>query len=184
MRTYRGNIAVYKTYQHFPTIELDAKGRPIDLTDRLAIRFRKVPLDVVARETPDEDDLDGRNNSSMDDDSKDAVEREISRQERRRQRKPKNLIPFSDVAGYEGVFVLGASPLWIMSSGKGLPRVHPMICDGKIRCFTQFHNLNCKHGFISLNAQVQKTFDVVAILLRNNLAERTLTNTTFWILLF
>ncbi|KAK3835815.1 MAG: CPSF A subunit region-domain-containing protein [Linnemannia elongata] len=153
VRTYRGNIAVYKTYQHFPTIELDAKGRPIDLTDRLAIRFRKVPLDVVARETPDEDDLDDRNNSSMDDDSKDAVEREISRQERRRQRKPKNLIPFSDVAGYEGVFVLGASPLWIMSSGKGLPRVHPMICDGKIGCFTQFHNLNCKHGFISLNAQ-------------------------------
>ncbi|KAG0206865.1 Cleavage and polyadenylation specificity factor subunit 1 [Mortierella sp. NVP41] len=153
VRTYRGNIAVYKTYQHFPTVELDAAGRPMDLTDRLAIRFRKVPLDVVARETPDEDDLDDRNNSSMDDDSSDAVQREISRQERRRQRKPKNLIPFSDVAGYEGVFVLGASPLWIMSSGRGLPRVHPMICDGKIGCFTQFHNLNCKHGFISLNAQ-------------------------------
>ncbi|KAK3837510.1 MAG: CPSF A subunit region-domain-containing protein [Linnemannia gamsii] len=154
VRTYRGNIAVYKTYQHFPTVELDAAGRPIDLADRLAIRFKKVPLDVVARETPDDDDLDDRNNSTtMDDDSKDAVEREIRRQERRRQRKPKNLIPFSDIAGYEGVFVLGASPLWIMSSGRGLPRVHPMICDGKIGCFTQFHNLNCKHGFISLNAQ-------------------------------
>ncbi|KAF9903816.1 Cleavage and polyadenylation specificity factor subunit 1 [Linnemannia zychae] len=153
VRTYRGNIAVYKTYQHFPTVELDAAGRPIDLTDRLAIRFKKIPLDVVARETP-ADDLDDRNNpTTMDDDSKDAVEREIRRQERRRQRKPKNLIPFSDVAGYEGVFVLGASPLWIMCSGRGLPRVHPMICDGKIGCFTQFHNLNCKHGFISLNAR-------------------------------
>ncbi|KAF9970504.1 Cleavage and polyadenylation specificity factor subunit 1, partial [Modicella reniformis] len=28
-----------------------------------------------------------------------------------------------------------------------------MICDGKIGCFTQFHNLNCKHGFITLNAE-------------------------------
>ncbi|KAF9924351.1 Cleavage and polyadenylation specificity factor subunit 1 [Linnemannia zychae] len=153
VRTYRGNITVYKTFQHFPTIELDAAGRPIDLSNRLAIRFRKIPMDIVARETPDEDDMDDTSTSAMDDDSKDAVEREISRQERRRQRKPRRLIPFSNIAGYEGLFVLGSSPLWIMSSGRSLPRAHPMICDGKIACFTQFHNLNCKHGFITLNAQ-------------------------------
>ncbi|KAF9961999.1 Cleavage and polyadenylation specificity factor subunit 1 [Mortierella alpina] len=155
VRTYRGNIALYKTYQHFPTVELDAAGKPIDLSERLAIRFRKVPLDVVARETPEEDDLDPNSRAGMNDmeDEADAVEREIRRQERRRQRRPKNLIPFTDVAGFEGLFVLGAAPLWIMSSGKGLPRVHPMICDGKIGCFTQFHNLNCKHGFITLNAE-------------------------------
>ncbi|KAF8979797.1 Cleavage and polyadenylation specificity factor subunit 1, partial [Entomortierella lignicola] len=142
-RTYRGNIAVYKTYQHFPTNEVDPSGKPIDLSDRLAIRFRKVALDVVAKEAPPEDESGERTNSmGMEEDSKDALEREIRRQERRRQRKPKNLIPFTDVAGYEGVFVLGASPLWIISNGKSLPRVHPMICDGKIGCFTQFHNLN------------------------------------------
>ncbi|KAF8929108.1 Cleavage and polyadenylation specificity factor subunit 1 [Dissophora ornata] len=148
-RTYRGNIAVYKTYQHFPTSELDSAGNPIDLSDRLAIRFRKIPLDVVARESPEDDD----NANVAEDDSVDAVEREARRQERRRERKARNLIPFTDVAGYEGIFVLGASPLWIMSNGKSLPRVHPMICDGKIGCFTQFHNLNCKHGFITLNAE-------------------------------
>ncbi|KAF9111435.1 Cleavage and polyadenylation specificity factor subunit 1 [Mortierella sp. AM989] len=154
VRTYRGNIAVYKTYQHFPTVELDSAGNQIDLSERLAIRFRKVPLDVVARETPSDDEQDERTNAyGAEDDSRDAIEREIKRQERRRQRKPKNLIPFTDVAGYEGVFVLGASPLWIMSGGRGLPRVHPMICDGKVGCFTQFHNLNCKHGFITLNAE-------------------------------
>ncbi|KAF9351531.1 Cleavage and polyadenylation specificity factor subunit 1 [Mortierella sp. AD094] len=153
VRTYRGNIAVYKTYQHFPTTELDSAGNPIDLSDRLAIRFRKVPVDVVARETPQDEEDERTNLQGIDDDSKDAIEREIRRQERRRQRKPRNLIPFTDVAGFEGLFVLGASPLWIMSSGRGLPRVHPMICDGKIGCFTQFHNLNCKHGFITLNAE-------------------------------
>ncbi|KAF9362920.1 Cleavage and polyadenylation specificity factor subunit 1 [Mortierella sp. NVP85] len=149
VRTYRGNIAVYKTYQHFPTNEVDSAGNPIDLSDRLAIRFRKIPLDVVGRETPEDDDRDDR---GLDSDTKDALVREITRQERRRQRKPKNLIPFTDVSGYEGVFVLGASPLWIMGNGRGMLRVHPMICDGRIACFTQFHNLNCKHGFITLNA--------------------------------
>ncbi|KAI8362546.1 CPSF A subunit region-domain-containing protein [Mortierella sp. GBAus27b] len=153
VRTYRGNIAVYKTYQHFPTVELDSAGKPIDLSDRLAIRFRKIPLDVVARETPEDDDRDERGNTQSMDGDKDAVEREIKRQERRRQRKPRNLIPFTDVAGYEGVFVLGASPLWVLGNGRGMLRVHPMICDGRIGCFTQFHNLNCKHGFITLNAE-------------------------------
>ncbi|KAG0205891.1 Cleavage and polyadenylation specificity factor subunit 1 [Mortierella sp. GBA30] len=155
VRTYRGNISIYKTYQHFPTFELDAAGKPIDLSNRLAIRFRKIPLDVVARETPEEDDQNPSDRANMDEmeDEVDAVEREIRRQERRRQRKVKSLIPFTDVAGFEGVFVLGGSPLWIMNSGNGLPRVHPMICDGRIGCFTQFHNLNCKHGFITLNAQ-------------------------------
>ncbi|KAG0002046.1 Cleavage and polyadenylation specificity factor subunit 1 [Entomortierella chlamydospora] len=122
VRTYRGNIAVYKTYQHFPTNELDSAGNPIDLSDRLAIRFRKVPVDVVARETPQDEEDERTHLQAMDNDSKDAIEREIRRQERRRQRKPRNLIPFTDVAGYEGLFVLGASPLWIMSSGRGLPR--------------------------------------------------------------
>ncbi|KAK3813996.1 MAG: CPSF A subunit region-domain-containing protein [Benniella sp.] len=149
VRTYRGNIAVYKTYQHFPTNEVDSAGNPIDLSDRLAIRFRKIPLDVVGREIPEEDDRDDR---GLDSDMKDALVREITRQERRRRRKPKYLIPFTDVSGYEGVFVLGASPLWIMGNGRGMLRVHPMICDGRIGCFTQFHNLNCKHGFITLNA--------------------------------
>ncbi|KAF9983556.1 Cleavage and polyadenylation specificity factor subunit 1, partial [Modicella reniformis] len=87
---------------------------PIDLSDRLAIRFRKISLDVVARETPEEEDRGTYIPPQQDDDGEDAVEREIRRQERRRQRKAKHLIPFTDVAGYEGVFVLGASPLWIM----------------------------------------------------------------------
>ncbi|GJJ73458.1 cleavage and polyadenylation specificity factor subunit 1 [Entomortierella parvispora] len=155
VRTYRGNIAMYKTYQHFPTVELDVNGKPIDLSNRLAIRFRRIPLDVVARETPEEEEKEEAavDVIDFDIDPRDAVEREVERQERRRQRRPKHLIPFTDVAGYEGLFVLGSAPLWILSSGRGLPRVHPMICEGKIECFTQFHNVNCKQGFITSNAE-------------------------------
>ncbi|KAK3805170.1 MAG: hypothetical protein J3Q66DRAFT_446081 [Benniella sp.] len=60
VRTYRGNIAVYKTYQHFTTNKVDSAGNPIALSDRLAIWLRKIPLDVVGRETPEDDDRDDR----------------------------------------------------------------------------------------------------------------------------
>ncbi|KAK3805159.1 MAG: hypothetical protein J3Q66DRAFT_407839 [Benniella sp.] len=60
VRTYRGNIAVYKTYQHFTTNKVDSAGNPIDHSDSLAIRFRKIPLDVVGRETPEDADRDDR----------------------------------------------------------------------------------------------------------------------------
>ncbi|KAK3805153.1 MAG: hypothetical protein J3Q66DRAFT_129160 [Benniella sp.] len=149
VKMYRGNIAVYKTYQHFTTNKVDSAGNPIDLSDSLANRFRKIPLDVVGRETPEDADRDDR---GLGGDMRDAVVREITRQERRRQRKPNNLIPFTDVSRYEGVFILGAPPLWIMGNGRDMLRVHPMICAGRIECFTQFHNLNGKHGFITLNA--------------------------------
>ncbi|KAG0089651.1 Cleavage and polyadenylation specificity factor subunit 1 [Podila epicladia] len=147
-RSYRGNIAVYKTYQHFPKTEKSA-DKSVDPSERLAIRFRKMPLEIVAREKPDDDDGAG---GDIDDDSEDAIEREIRIQEKRRLRKPKHLIPFSGVAGYEGVFCLGSAPLWLMSTGRGMPRAHPMICDGRIVCFTKFNNINCKNGFITTNA--------------------------------
>ena len=107
---YRGDIAVYKTYQHFPTNKVDSAENSIDLSDRLAIRFRKTPLDVVGRETPEDGD---RDDQGLDGDMKDAVLWKITRQERRRQQEPKNLISFTDVLGYECVFVLGAPPLRI-----------------------------------------------------------------------
>jgi len=126
----------------------------VDPSERLAIRFRKTPLEIVAREKSEDDDGAG----DMDEDSQAAIEREIRIQEKRRLRKPKHLIPFSGVAGYEGVFCLGSAPLWLMSSGRGLPRAHPMICDGRIVCFTKFNNINCKNGFITTNANVREWF--------------------------
>lgn len=131
----------------------------MDPSERLAIRFRKTPLEVVAREKPEDDDGAG---GDMEDDSEDAIEREIRIQEKRRLRKSKSLIPFSGVAGYEGVFCLGSAPLWLMSSGHGMPRAHPMICDGRIVCFTKFNNINCKNGFITTNANVSDFFVYVA----------------------
>ncbi|KAF9438833.1 Cleavage and polyadenylation specificity factor subunit 1 [Entomortierella beljakovae] len=102
-RSYRGNIAVYKTYQHFPTKEVDSAGNQIDISDRLAIRFRKIPLDVVARETPPDEDQYDMQNGYGDDNIRDIIGQDGGKA-RKLQRKSKNLIPFTDVAGYEGVF--------------------------------------------------------------------------------
>ncbi|KAG0253424.1 Cleavage and polyadenylation specificity factor subunit 1 [Actinomortierella ambigua] len=172
VRTLRGNIIMYKTYMYYPSPEVDGQGKPIDLSHRLALRFRKIPHSLVVRETPEESTLFQNSMASLDDDDtaeefdfhgdnilmtddgQEIIEDSATRKDRMRRRpKKKNLIPFTDVAGYEGLFCLGASPLWILSSGKRLPKIHPMICDGKIQCFTQFHNVNCKNGFITCNAQ-------------------------------
>ncbi|KAF9970856.1 Cleavage and polyadenylation specificity factor subunit 1 [Actinomortierella ambigua] len=172
VRTLRGNIIMYKTYMYYPAPEVDGQGKPIDLSHRLALRFRKIPHSLVVRETPEEsslfqnsvglgDDDDAAeefdfhgDNIVMTADGQEIIEDSATRKDRMRRRpKKKNLIPFTDVAGYEGLFCLGASPLWILSSGKRLPKIHPMICDGKLVCFTQFHNINCRNGFITCNAQ-------------------------------
>ncbi|KAG0331722.1 Cleavage and polyadenylation specificity factor subunit 1 [Podila humilis] len=152
-RSYRGNISMYKTYQHFPKIELGETEAGVDPTERLAIRFRKLPLENVAREKNTQDDENASDFEVPEGETKeDAIEREVRIQERRRLRKPKNLIPYAGVAGFEGVFCLGSAPLWLMGSDRGMPRAHPMICDGRIVCFTKFNNVNCKNGFITTNA--------------------------------
>eukprot|EP00833_Pecoramyces_ruminatium_P003951 jgi/Orpsp1_1/1177983/evm.model.c7180000063622.1 len=80
-----------------------------------------------------------------------------------------------------GVFMSGPRPCWILICGNGsvnsvkleiteengyfslLPSpppqiiskgkiwVHPMIVDGRIKCFTEFHNTNCPYGFLYVN---------------------------------
>ena len=84
-----------------------------------------------------------------------------------------------------GVFMSGPRPCWILICGNGsvnpvkleitedngyysiLPSpppqilgkgkiwVHPMIVDGRIKCFTEFHNINCPYGFLYVNNKVK-----------------------------
>ncbi|KAL0094494.1 CPSF A subunit region-domain-containing protein [Phycomyces blakesleeanus] len=68
-------------------------------------------------------------------------------------RRQRLLIPFNDVAGYAGVFVAGPQPAWLMCSCKSFVRVHPMKADQAVIGFTQFHNVNLKHGFITIDAE-------------------------------
>jgi len=85
-----------------------------------------------------------------------------------------------------GVFMSGPRPCWILICGNGsvnpvkleiteengyfslLPSpppqilskgkiwVHPMIVDGRIKCFTEFHNINCPYGFLYVNNNVSQ----------------------------
>ncbi|XP_060076994.1 cleavage and polyadenylation specificity factor subunit 1-like [Ylistrum balloti] len=58
---------------------------------------------------------------------------------------------FSDLAGYNGVFICGAYPHWIFMTTRGCLRIHPMGIDGRVTCFSPFHNVNCPKGFLYFN---------------------------------
>lgn len=75
-----------------------------------------------------------------------------SKTKRERQQLNKNQIRFfRDVAGYEGVFLCGPYPHWLLLTGRGEFRTHPMGIDSSVPCFAEFHNINCPHGFIYFN---------------------------------
>ena len=63
---------------------------------------------------------------------------------------------FNDIAGYEGVFISGPYPHWLMLTGRGELRTHPMAIDGSVPCFAAFNNINCPQGFIYFNRKVCK----------------------------
>ncbi|KAG8083532.1 hypothetical protein GUJ93_ZPchr0015g6659, partial [Zizania palustris] len=59
---------------------------------------------------------------------------------------------FNNVGGYEGLFLSGMRPAWVMVCRQRL-RVHPQLCDGPIEAFTVLHNVNCCHGLIYVTSQ-------------------------------
>lgn len=61
---------------------------------------------------------------------------------------------FSNIAGYNGVFICGGYPHWIFLTGRGELRAHPMGLDGAITSFAPFNNVNCPQGFLYFNGKV------------------------------
>lgn len=61
---------------------------------------------------------------------------------------------FSNIAGYNGVFICGASPHWLFLTSRGELRTHPMTIDGDILTFAPFNNINCPQGFLYFNSKV------------------------------
>ncbi|KAL6653028.1 hypothetical protein ACP70R_011953 [Stipagrostis hirtigluma subsp. patula] len=59
---------------------------------------------------------------------------------------------FNNVGGYEGLFLSGPRPTWVMVCRQRF-RVHPQLCDGPIVAFAVLHNVNCCHGLIYVTSQ-------------------------------
>lgn len=46
---------------------------------------------------------------------------------------------------------------------RGIIRTHPMSIDGSVKCFAEFHNVNCPKGFLYFNRTVsEKDYFTVA----------------------
>lgn len=156
-RTETNDIIIFKAFSFVPSSEENNSN------DRLALRFSRVHHEYVSRRTNistfnnankkkkvviDEFAIPGLDLDDEDDEDTarlgDTTSISTSRQ--------KLLIPFHDVAGYTGVFVAGTQPAWLMNSCKSFVRVHPMKTTQAVMGFTQFHNVNCQHGFITVDA--------------------------------
>uniref|UniRef100_A0A674GF05 Cleavage/polyadenylation specificity factor A subunit N-terminal domain-containing protein n=1 Tax=Taeniopygia guttata TaxID=59729 RepID=A0A674GF05_TAEGU len=69
--------------------------------------------------------------------------------------------PFHDIYGYSGVFICGPSPHWVLLTGRGALRLHPMGIDGPVESFAPFHNVNCPKGFLYFNRQGELRISVL-----------------------
>lgn len=155
-RTETNDIIIYKAFSFLPTTEEETKNA----SDRLALRFSRVHHEYISRTTAASDDprkqskkkeiIDEFEIPDIDEVEEEPVKKSSSKSTKQRE---KLLIAFNDVAGFAGVFVAGPQPAWLLCSCKSFVRVHPMKTTDPVIGFTQFHNVNCKHGFITVDAK-------------------------------
>ncbi|KAG9306400.1 hypothetical protein G9A89_018283 [Geosiphon pyriformis] len=163
-RSNIGDIVIYKAFRYLPGNETSSEPSQAinseDYRSRLAVRFSRAHNEYISRETIHSDDYDkpsfkknvtqnGASHESNDLKNNDPEKKIFAISEARQSQ----LIPFTNISGYSGVFVTGDRPAWLICSGKSYLRIHPMSGDGVIKCFTQFHNINCHHGFLYSNKE-------------------------------
>ncbi|KAK9754601.1 Mono-functional DNA-alkylating methyl methanesulfonate N-term [Popillia japonica] len=68
---------------------------------------------------------------------------------------------FSNIAGYNGVFICGANPHLLFLTYRGELRTHSMNIDGEILCFASFNNVNCPQGFLYFNRKSELRIGVL-----------------------
>lgn len=106
------------------------------IDNHIKLRFKKIQHNLIMKDRKSR---------------KKRIEDEGLPDETERQQRVPRLRYFEDVAGYSGVFVCGPYPHWIFMTTRGSLRIHPMIIDGPITCFSSFHNVNCPKGFLYFN---------------------------------
>lgn len=156
-RTETNDIIIYKAFSFVPTAEEETKNS----SDRLALRFSRVNHEYISRTSAASNDprkqskkkeiIDEFEIPDIDDVEEEPVKKSSS--SKTSKQREKLLIAFNDVAGFAGVFVAGPQPAWLLCSCKSFVRVHPMKTSDPVIGFTQFHNVNCKHGFITVDAK-------------------------------
>jgi cleavage and polyadenylation specificity factor subunit 1 len=130
-----------------------------ELSGRLAIRFSRVSQEYISRDTiySDIHDKPVSKRSTQQETSNDMSQFNDAseRQNFRLGQITRKIIPFSNISGYNGVFIAGIKPAWLLIANNNFLRLHPMSADGEIKCFTQFHNVHCKQGFLYANYEVR-----------------------------
>lgn len=155
-RTHANDVIIYKAFRFMPGSEPLAPGtepsKDVDHSNRLALRFSRVYHDHVWRETAEAEtatDVKGKGVATLA-----SAPTNSNALKHKRRRPVKRLIPFLDIAGYTGLFVTGSRPSWLICSSKSFARVHPMKVKDDVVAFTQFHNVNCRHGFLIADSKV------------------------------
>ena len=116
-------VAIYQAYPFYENCHRDKEG--------LKVQFKKIPHKLLLRERKGK----------------------VKKSERLSVNS-NQLRYFNNVGsgqGLEGVFICGPYPHWLILTGRGELRTHPMPIDGSIPCFAAFHNVNCPQGFIYFN---------------------------------
>uniref|UniRef100_A0A8C3MBX0 Cleavage and polyadenylation specificity factor subunit 1 n=1 Tax=Geospiza parvula TaxID=87175 RepID=A0A8C3MBX0_GEOPR len=70
--------------------------------------------------------------------------------------------PFHDIYGYSGVFICGPSPHWVLLTGRGALRLHPMGIDGPVESFEPLSTTStAPRGFLYFNRQGELRISVL-----------------------
>ncbi|CAH1778692.1 unnamed protein product [Owenia fusiformis] len=128
-------LYIYEAFPYNGAPELD--------TSHLKLRYHRVSHGLLIRER------------------KQGMTKKKGEDDEEEKEQGKYLTQFTDVSGYNGVFVSGPCPYWLIMTTRGSLRCHPMSIDGWITCFAPFHNVNCPKGFLYFNRQDELRISVL-----------------------
>ena len=137
-----GSVVMYEAFAYISD-DVDAQAK-----SRLALRFKKVEQALILQEV-----------FVVYQHAMQAAKKKKKQRERRGTKTTTTdlvhkYLQYYDNVGeggeFDGIFVCGRFPSWIMMGRKKALRIHPMWQYGKIDAFTPFHTASCINGFATL----------------------------------